>query len=148
VPHHTSISWASHWHARHELADKILAVAQGPLSPEDSHSESSAPGAPPFARRPRYDVDRSSASCSDSESADDESVSDVGDKRSQFEDVDTEEDVASMGGSGSPFTGADARVMARYIASLPDWATLGYKGRWVPFEEMVRIVINTAIERG
>ena len=42
-----------------------------------------------------------------------------------------------MGGSGGPFTAADARAVAKYIANTPEFDTLTYRMKWEPFEAMV-----------
>lgn len=52
-------------------------------------------------------------------------------------DTDAEEDLRLMSGFRKPFNDADRRVMARYIASIPDWEELTGKDRWGPFAEMV-----------
>ena len=54
------------------------------------------------------------------------------------EETDAEEDARNMSAPRKPFNEADRRVMARYIASIPEWEQLTAKDRWGPFAEMVR----------
>jgi hypothetical protein len=142
APHHTVVSWTSHWHSRHEIADKILAAAKGELTSESSSvSLVNSPNEPPTARRLHYHEDSSSASgFEDIE----ESASEVRDGSgsnysdgSDMVDVNTDEDIEAMGEGGGPFTKADTRVVARYIASNPDWDSRTGRSRWEPFEKMV-----------
>ena len=53
------------------------------------------------------------------------------------EETDAEEDARNMSAPRKPFNEADRRVMARYIASIPEWEQLAAKDRWGLFAEMV-----------
>jgi hypothetical protein len=136
------MSWASHWHGRHEIADKILAAAKGELSAESSSANTGDPSnEPPIARRLRYNDDSSSASGSEelegSASEDQDDSGSNSSDGSEIVDANTDDDIDGMGGGRDPFTKADARVVARYIASCRDWDLRTGKSRWEPFEKMV-----------
>ena len=133
APHHTLGSWHSHWHSRHDIADKILAAAKGELTSNSGHNSDSSDvhNPSPLARRTRYDVDYSSASESSERDA-----SESGDDL-VIVDVDIEEDVINMGYSGGQFTDADLRMMARHINSTTDFDTKTSKLRWETFGNLV-----------
>ncbi|KAI6162070.1 hypothetical protein EDD17DRAFT_1579788 [Pisolithus thermaeus] len=88
VPHHSSTSWASHWHTRHDLADKILAAYQRGV---DTESRATKHHSPPLGDPWPY--------CSD-------------------QDADTEDDEADMGEPGTPFTRGDWCMFARFMARV------------------------------
>ncbi|KAH7928499.1 hypothetical protein BV22DRAFT_1004565 [Leucogyrophana mollusca] len=117
APHHSATSWASHWHSRHDLADKILASAE--VNGSDSESESdngdSAVGS--------TTQDRSGSS---TDSVSGVLGSDYGDPG----DADTEEDEAGMGSTGTSYTRSDFRMLARHVASFTDWQNTSTKDRW------------------
>jgi hypothetical protein len=144
------MSWASHWHYRHDIADKILAASQ----PETDESDSNNPGdadvsvdgdedrglsakrsreSKPRKRHRKY-VDASESS-SDSES----SSSSYRASDDDGLDVSTEEDEERMAPGGPLFNRADIRMMARYVASTKNWDDLGSKERWNPFSERVSL---------
>ena len=127
APQHSSTSWHGHWHAQHDLADKILAAARNELSSEESDEEEStssdASDNAEKKKRPRPDSDFNEDSSS-TESI--EALSDA------------DEDEMQMGDFGSMLNEADIRVMARHVAACPDWETLSTKDRWGQFSELVR----------
>lgn len=115
VPHHSSTSWASHWHSRHDLADKILATyrRRADTGEEDANSE------PESAV---HTSERRSLSVADS-------WPDWSDH-----DADTEDDEADMGEPGTPFTRGDWCMLARFIART-DWHDMTSKERFDTFSE-------------
>lgn len=154
VPHHSATSWASHWHTRHDIADKILHSFQGDEN-EDEEEE---------------DEEDSGSSSSPSEVVDEDSESEVvrqttsshrrmkppprvpttskrvasfhyspSDMYDSFATTDIDE--ADMGQSGSMFTPADWRILARYIARTPEWNDIVSRERWEGFLEKVSATI-------
>lgn len=114
VPHHSSTSWASHWHSRHDLADKILATYQ---RGEDAESRAdSEPKSLP------HTSERNSPS--------------LGDPSTYYsdQDADTEDDEADMGEPGTPFTRGDWCMMARFMARS-DWDEMTPKEKFDTFAE-------------
>ncbi|KAI6007214.1 hypothetical protein EDD15DRAFT_2209687 [Pisolithus albus] len=114
VPHHSSTSWASHWHSRHDLADKILATYQ---RGEDTESRAdSEPKSLP------HTSERNSTS--------------LGDPSTYYsdQDADTEDDEADMGEPGTPFTRGDWCMLARFIARS-DWGEMAPGERFDSFAE-------------
>ncbi|KAF8140394.1 hypothetical protein EV363DRAFT_1312395 [Boletus edulis] len=105
APHHSATSWSSHWHQRHDIADKIFATyhdnsdadAEDDEDQQDEEEEVEAMSADE-ASRDRKVVIRSEGTFSD------------------FGDADTEEDEADMGEPGSSFSRGDWRILARFIA--------------------------------
>lgn len=121
VPHHSANSWASHWHSRHDLADKILATYRDLAYAESDHRVSGADSATRSKKyHPQNDTSDSSGS---------ETWSDFGDS-----DADTEDDEADMGEPGTGFTRGDWCVLARFIART-DWHELTPKERFDMFVE-------------
>lgn len=51
----------------------------------------------------------------------------------QAQETTISEDEKLMGESGEPFTDADMRIAARYVASQPNWAKMTSKARWEGF---------------
>ena len=149
APHHTQMSWASHWHARHDIADKILAAAQPETDETDSDdSEVDANGSVdddqvrglsakktrgPKPRKRRRKYEDSSDSSSDSES----SSSSYRESDDDGLDVSTSEDKERMTQSGDLINRADIRMMARYIASTKNWEDISSKDRWSAFSDRV-----------
>jgi hypothetical protein len=151
APHHTVMSWSSHWHGRHDLADKILASARNELSADSDDGDADQSNEPPTASRRRYKDDDDSSAAS-SESASEDEDEDEEDSGSDYSDgsvsleADTEDDVNNMGGRGGSFTKSDIRIMAKYIASNPEFFLLTGRGRWEPFEAEVRELFNLLTE--
>lgn len=56
----------------------------------------------------------------------------------QAQETTISEDEKLMGESGEPFTDADMRIAARYVASQPNWAKMTSKARWEGFIARVR----------
>jgi hypothetical protein len=54
----------------------------------------------------------------------------------------TSTDRRKMGKEGEPYTKADLRISARYIASIPDWDDLNHREKWEPFAEEVRLAVS------
>lgn len=154
VPHHSATSWASHWHNRHDIADKILRSFQGEENEddededeEDSGSESSPSEAveedsesevirqttsshrrtKPPPRVPNASNRISSVPSSPIEMYDPSATTDT--------------DEADMGPSGSLFTPADWRILARYVARTPGWDDIVNRERWEGFLDIVSTVI-------
>ncbi|EIW86857.1 hypothetical protein CONPUDRAFT_148902 [Coniophora puteana RWD-64-598 SS2] len=118
APHHTSQSWSSHWHARHDVADKILAAATARLYNEVKTEE---PQSIPYDSPEEVEADEDSSSESESIDSDYGSV-----------EGDTEDDVKEMGQAGSSYTRGDFRVVAKHIARTPNWENLTAAARWDP----------------
>jgi hypothetical protein len=156
VPHHSATSWASHWHNRHDIADKILRSFQGEENEDDEDEDE--------------DEEDSGSESSPSEAVEEDSESEVirqttsSHRRtkppprvpnasnrissvpsSPFEMYDpsatTDTDEADMGSSGSLFTPADWRILARYVARTPGWDDIVNRERWEGFLEIVSTVI-------
>jgi hypothetical protein len=144
------LSWASHWHYRHDIADKILAAAH----PETDESGSNDPDdadvsvdgnedrglsakrsrEPKPRKRHRKYIDASESS-SDSES----SSSSYRASDDDGLDVSTGEDEERMAQGGPVFNRADIRMMARHVAGTKNWDDLGSKERWNPFNDRVSL---------
>jgi hypothetical protein len=114
VPHHTTASWGSYW-ARDPLADRLLATAQNKTSQGRDDQEL----------------------VGDAEEED--NIEKNQEQEEEVSSYDSEEDEAAMGPSGGSFSGADFRVMAKYMArySSDEWTRMTGKQRWFPFHEEV-----------
>lgn len=163
APHHSALSWASHWHARHDIADKILYSFQGDEDEDEDEDEEEG--------------DEEDEDNSDSPNVPSDEVEDsetevirqttsslrrtkpathvphvpktkmVASKRfasfsqsspspsSDNHDVSamTDTDEADMGPSGGSFTPADWRIIARYVARTPGWNDMVSRERWEGF---------------
>jgi hypothetical protein len=114
VPHHSVASWSSYW-GRDPLADRVLAAAQ----------------------------DKPSQGYDGQEVDEDAEEEDSVEKNCAWEEesgsYDSDEDEAAMGASGTAFSAADFRVIAKYMArySSDEWAQMTAKQRWFPFHEEV-----------
>ncbi|KIJ68607.1 hypothetical protein HYDPIDRAFT_106819 [Hydnomerulius pinastri MD-312] len=133
APHHSATSWASHWHQRHQIADKILATyrqdyeygddeedndeEQAGNDDDDAESEAESAAKAPSRRRGRAPV------------RPDGTIVDFGDAN-----VDTEEDEADMGEPGTSFTRGDWCILARFIAKN-HWDEMPSKERWDTFTD-------------
>ncbi|KAG2159707.1 uncharacterized protein EDB93DRAFT_1259894 [Suillus bovinus] len=156
APHHSAPSWASHWHARHDIADKILYSFQGDDEDEDEEEgdeddeDSDSPNAPSDAmedsetevirqttstlrstksdaRFPKTKIGASRRVASSSR----HSPSPSCDNYDASATTDTDE--ADMGAIGGSFTPADWRIIARYVARTPGWNDMVGRERWEGF---------------
>ncbi|KAJ8457337.1 hypothetical protein ONZ45_g18353 [Pleurotus djamor] len=151
VPHHTANSWVSHWAIRHELADKIFAHAKKSIAEVDSSSDeddededsgsdygvSKPSSLTRPLRRPNY-KDLSSSEPSE-ELSFDEVDNDLTDADAHGSDDDdaprAKRTHVSTKASPLSFGDGDLRLMARHIASTPDFADLPSGERWKPFTD-------------
>ncbi|KAH7885920.1 hypothetical protein F5I97DRAFT_1876407 [Phlebopus sp. FC_14] len=115
APHHSATSWASHWHQRHDIADKILASAHQDYDVEDNEEED---GTEPEAQ---------SEFPHKSPQSDNEAFLDWSDA-----DADTVEDEAGMGEPGLAFTHGDWCILARFMARN-QWDKMSSQARWDGF---------------
>ncbi|KAF9229127.1 hypothetical protein BS17DRAFT_689378 [Gyrodon lividus] len=129
APHHSTTSWASHWHQRHDIADKILATYRGDYASEEEEGEGEG------EEEDNSDGEEDNAEC--------EVVPTTKwprDRRAQckldFADpnADTEEDEADMGEPGSVFTRGDWCILARFVAKNY-WDEMTSKERWDTFTD-------------
>lgn len=130
APHHTSTSWASHWHSRHNFVDKIFYGAKGELPSEpvlDSETDDASSDV-------TYEDDSRSNSPDELGGSDEDVVA-------LSMDIDSDEDVANMGEAGKLVTDSDVRIMAKWILDRPDWENMSTRERWQPFSELVRMCI-------
>lgn len=142
APHHSATSWASHWHQRHDIADKILATYHGNSEAgaeddEDQKNEEEEGEVEEEMKDDEIDDAQSEAMSAIETSRDRKGVSqgtfsDLGDPN-----VDTEEDEADMGEPGSSFSRGDWCILARFIANS-HWDEMSRKERWETFTETVR----------
>ncbi|OAX44388.1 hypothetical protein K503DRAFT_795460 [Rhizopogon vinicolor AM-OR11-026] len=147
VPHHSATSWSSHWHNRHDIADKILHSFQGEENEEeeedDENSGSSSSPSEAVEEDSESEVIRQTTSShrrtkpharvpntSNRVVSSPSSQSDIYDPSAT-----TDTDEADMGQSGSLFTPADWRMMARYVARTPGWDDIVSRERWEGFLE-------------
>lgn len=115
VPYHSSTSWATHWHSRHDLADKILATYQSRADAEEDGADSET------------------ASVAHTNEHHSPSAADAWPFWSDPE-ADTEDDEAEMGEPGTPFTRGDWCMLARFIARN-DWDRMSSKDRFDTFSD-------------
>ncbi|KAG2044997.1 hypothetical protein BDR03DRAFT_848438 [Suillus americanus] len=111
APHHSAPSWASHWHARHDIADKILYSFQGAEDDDDGEDDDE-----------------------DDDGDEDDANSDSPNAPSDLVE-DSETEVIHMGAIGGSFTPADWRIVARYVARTPGWNDMVGRERWEGFLE-------------
>ncbi|KIJ21890.1 hypothetical protein PAXINDRAFT_173914 [Paxillus involutus ATCC 200175] len=126
APHHSATSWASHWHQRHDIADKILATYRRDYGSEEEADE------------------EDEEEDDEEDDAESEAVPSTQTPRSRtgpgtfldFADpnIDTEEDEADMGEPGSAFTRGDWCIIARFIAKN-HWDEMASKERWDTFTD-------------
>ncbi|KAJ7596879.1 hypothetical protein C8J56DRAFT_918556 [Mycena floridula] len=135
APHHSHQSWAAFWSNNHDLPDKILAAAHGLEEEEveddsESEEEESEPERISPRRRPRY-KDPSS----DEDDAEMETDGDGDDEPSDDEDFEMPSfDQCKMGKKGH-FTDTDFAIVARHIASIPNFRTESFHTKWTSFAE-------------
>ncbi|KAG1846866.1 hypothetical protein F4604DRAFT_1976368 [Suillus subluteus] len=122
APHHSAPSWASHWHARHDIADKILYSFQGAEDDDDDEDEDGDEDG---------EEDDEDDANSDSPNAPSDLVED-----SETEVIrQTTSTLPDMGAIGGSFTPADWRIVARYVARTPGWNDMVGRERWEGFLE-------------
>ncbi|KAG1716002.1 hypothetical protein ID866_1167 [Astraeus odoratus] len=115
APHHSAVSWASHWHSRHDVADKILATYwhrayDGP-----------SPAANPIEDAREHHTQ--------------DETSDSGPPGLDFDlDTNTDDDEAEMGEPGTAFTRGDWCILARFIART-NWHEMTSRERFDEFVE-------------
>lgn len=144
APHHSATSWASHWHHRHDIADKIFATYHDssdaePEDDEDQQNEEEEVEVEEEMKNDEDDDAQSVAMSANETSRDKKAVPRAQGTFSDFGDpnVDTEEDEADMGEPGSSFTRGDWCTLARFIAKN-HWDEMSPKERWQGFTEAVR----------
>jgi len=139
APHHTQTSWTSHWHSRHDLADKILAAARNEETCEsttdDSSSDVDAEGTVDDDEEPitTHGYKRQADPDNDSDSSDSASEEAL----TSEESVDSSEDEKQMGEGGDALTKADMRFMAKHIAASQDREAAGGNDGWLLFSKRV-----------
>ncbi|KAJ7487441.1 hypothetical protein B0H11DRAFT_1860458 [Mycena galericulata] len=130
VPHHNANSWASYWSNHHDLPDKILASMR-----EDN--ESGGADVPKqkkraaVQRKPKY-TDPSSESELTEESDEEEEEEEENDDDDDDIEI-PEADESQMGQKGGPFTKGDLGVVAKHVASFPDWSDVSFQDKWTEF---------------
>lgn len=167
APHHSAPSWASHWHARHDIADKILYSFQGGDDEDDDDDDeedeeddenSDSPNAPSdVVEDSETEVIRQTTSTlrrtkpaarapktktvasKQGTSFSQHSPSPSSGNHDASATTDTDE--ADMGAIGGSFTPADWRIIARYVARTPGWNDMVGRERWEGFLEKVSTVI-------
>jgi hypothetical protein len=113
APHHSEQGWVYYWSTCGELADSILDAAKDRLSKEGSNIQG-----------PK---DEEGSTANEESSSDDDC--DL--------DVPTDEDERKMGPAGSNTGPPDYRIIARYIAKIPDFHERTQADAWLPFHEKV-----------
>ncbi|KIK48478.1 hypothetical protein CY34DRAFT_672897 [Suillus luteus UH-Slu-Lm8-n1] len=160
APHHSAPSWASHWHARHDIADKILYSFQGgddedeedeedddeddensdsPIAPsdavEDSETEVIRQTTSTLRRtKPAARVPKTKLVTS-KQGASFSQPSPSPSSGNHDASATTDTDEADMGTIGGSFTPADWRIIARYVARTPGWNDMVGRERWEGFLE-------------
>lgn len=141
APHHSATSWASHWHQRHDIADKILATyyENSEADPEDNEDLQNEEEEVEVEEEMQDDEDDDAHS--ETMSANETSRHQLRSERISSDfggpNVDTDEDEANMGEPGSSFTRGDWCILARFIAKN-HWDEMSRKERWQTFTETVR----------
>ncbi|KAH9950430.1 hypothetical protein B0H21DRAFT_534454 [Amylocystis lapponica] len=132
VPRHTANSWGSYLRDRRPLFDKLSSAATGEPTPTHSDSDETS------------DHDQDDDDDGDEDGSGDdpegkvfaEEPDETGDELEDLSGSDeplTEEDIPNMGLSGGPITDADKRMIAKHVASMPNWHTLSYGQKWTSF---------------
>lgn len=163
APHHSAPSWASHWHARHDIADKILYSFQGADDDDDDDDDdgeendenddnSDSPNTPSdVIEDSETEVIRQTTSTHrrTKPAARVPKTKMVAPKRgasfsqsspspspgNHDPSATTDTDEADMGAIGGSFTPADWRIIARYVARTPGWNDMVGRERWEGFLE-------------
>jgi hypothetical protein len=147
VPHHSATSWSSHWHNRHDIADKIMHSFQGEEEEEEEEEEGEENSGSSTSPSDAIEEDSESEVIRQTTSSHRRTkppgrVSNRGSFASPPSDMydpsaTTDTDEADMGQSGSTFTPADWRMLARYVARTPGWDDIASRERWEGFLEKV-----------
>lgn len=164
APHHSAPSWASHWHARHDIADKILYSFQGAEDDDDGEDDdedddgeeddanSDSPNAPSdLVEDSETEVIRQTTSTlrrtkpaarvpktqmvASKRGASFSQSSPSPSASNHDASATTDTDEADMGAIGGSFTPADWRIVARYVARTPGWNDMVGRERWEGFLE-------------
>ncbi|PCH33748.1 hypothetical protein WOLCODRAFT_160317 [Wolfiporia cocos MD-104 SS10] len=117
VPHHSAHSWDNQWARCNGIAERLYSEAIK-LAEEQSEGDEGT-----VERLGVDDTTPGSDELSDWDVSDDES------------DPPTEEDERNMGQSRQPYTDADVRILAKYIAATPDWYDLPRGKKFGPYAE-------------
>jgi hypothetical protein len=169
APHHSAPSWASHWHARHDIADKILYSFQGADDDDDDDDDdgeendenddnSDSPNTPSdVIEDSETEVIRQTTSTHrrTKPAARVPKTKMVAPKRgasfsqsspspspgNHDPSATTDTDEADMGAIGGSFTPADWRIIARYVARTPGWNDMVGRERWEGFLEKVSTIL-------
>ncbi|KAJ7654972.1 hypothetical protein DFH06DRAFT_486008 [Mycena polygramma] len=141
APHHSAQSWASYWQSHHDLPDKILAsMREEAEDNESSGDEEKKPPKPkklPVVRRkPNY-----KETSSESELTEDSEEDEAAEEEKEEEETDVNDDdleippfdESGMGLKGGPFTKSDLGVVARHVASFPDFSDTSMQEKWADF---------------
>ncbi|KAL6302153.1 hypothetical protein BKA93DRAFT_827615 [Sparassis latifolia] len=124
APYHSAASWSSYWLRHHDLPDKILAAARKKAVAQNK-------GLPEHSSSGNNECGSDSGLLSAGESDVHQGI--TGTKRPTESDYDTEDDLRNMGHSGDQFLSADLRVLARHVASQPNWDFMTRTEQWKPF---------------
>ncbi|EIN14072.1 hypothetical protein PUNSTDRAFT_48921 [Punctularia strigosozonata HHB-11173 SS5] len=112
APHHPDQGWNYYWNNCGDLPDTIFSAAKDRIPTIRAHGNDG----------------KSSAS----EDESDEAASTGDEARSSSS---TDRDERKMGPAGGEFTQADFRVIARYLAKMPDLRSRSQAEIWIPFHE-------------
>lgn len=140
APHHSATSWSSHWHQRHDIADKIFATYHDSSEVEaedDEDQKNEEEEVEVEVEMKNDDDDAQSEAMSNETSRDPKGVVRSEGNLSDFGEADTEEDEADLGEPGNSFTKGDWRTLARFIAKN-HWDEMSSRERWQAFTETVR----------
>ncbi|EKM83559.1 hypothetical protein AGABI1DRAFT_123887 [Agaricus bisporus var. burnettii JB137-S8] len=144
APHHSAMSWASHWSNRHDLPDKILAAARGEsyVSDEDDDEDDDEPELiRPTKRRPQYRDLTTEDEDEEDEDEDDGQLNKPADDDDDGDDGDDDNEAIhhytenQMGQKGEPFTEADLYMASKHAAKYNQWLDMSSKDRWESFSE-------------
>ncbi|KAH9950436.1 hypothetical protein B0H21DRAFT_723370 [Amylocystis lapponica] len=133
VPSHSAPSWSTYWTRHSELPDEILreANSNAPRRHAATNRSDSEEGASSDHRsQPSHNEAAVEASI---QAEDDDASSSDNESEWEAEDADTDDDLNNMGHPGELWTYADLRIMARYIASQPNWDNMARSERWLPY---------------
>ncbi|KAL6308534.1 hypothetical protein BKA93DRAFT_518439 [Sparassis latifolia] len=122
APHHSLDSWKSYYKRRANLVDTIFAKAQeyvNVIPTAEQGSKHVPAGSSPLTSSSNEDNDDSDSNLS----------SIPGDEPR------TEDDARNMGETGGPYTDADLRIVAKFIASTSDWDERLRHEKWEPFQD-------------
>ncbi|GBE78032.1 hypothetical protein SCP_0109140 [Sparassis crispa] len=120
APHHSWQSWRSYFQQHRHAVDRILKPQRDTKRDQSSADDDSNSD----------EQDRSKYSSSEGSEESEEGEKELGDLE---EFPDTDQDIRDMGDTGGPYTAADFRIAARFIAAKPDWEDLKFSEKWEPF---------------